>query len=236
MATVRDIIIEAASRANVCPRKRALPDDLFVGGLNLFDGVMQEFSNKEYVDAYKAAVDFRPVTGTVTVGVEGSDVEAPTIQLPRRVLYKYPGAVDWTPMNFIAFESFYSNAYNDFVVSWQPVGVNQFALYFKPRFLSQGPECKLIYNVEMHFQDGDTVNLPTPYVELITRALAYKMAVKWPRVDDSKRASLKSEADDLEKSLSATNASMSIITRGGSGGGSLLGDLRSGAFISNRYF
>jgi hypothetical protein len=213
MATVRDIIIEAAARANVCPRKRALPDDLFVGGLNLFDGVMQEFSNKEYVDAYKAAVDFHPVTGTVTVGVEGSDVEAPTIQLPRRVLYKYPGAVDWTPMNFIAFESFYSNAYNDFVVSWQPVGVNQFSLYFKPRFLSQAPECKLIYNVEMHFKNGDTVNLPTPYVELITRALAYKMAVKWPRLDEAHMTRLENELATMLDNVSTPKADAKQVLR-----------------------
>jgi hypothetical protein len=236
MSSVRDIIVEAAARANVCPRKRALPEDIFVGGLNLFDGVMQEFSNKSYVDAYKSSVDFNPHTETVTVGLEGSDVSAPRIQLPRRVLYKYPGAVDWTPMDFISYDDFYSCLYTDYIVSWQPVGANQFALYFKPRFLTSNPQCRLIYNLEMHFEDGDVVNLPTPYVELVTRNLAYKMAVKWPRVDESKKASLKTEADDLEKSLTATNASMRIITRGGTVGGSMLADMRSGAFISNRYF
>ena len=88
----------------------------------------------------------------------------------------------------------------------------------------------------MHFADNDEITLPTPYVELITRSLAYKMAVKWPRVDESKKADLLKEFDDLAANLKATNASMHIITRGGYGGGSMRGDLLSGAFISNRYF
>lgn len=237
MQTVRDIIIEAASRSNVCPRKRALPEDLFVSSLQLFDGVMQEFSSNDYVTAYQSEVNFAPESESFLVG-EGPDVvvEASAMQLPKKVLYRFDGAVDWIPMEFIAYESFYSAAYTDYVVSWQPTGRNQYKLYFKPRFVMQHPQCKLIYNLEMHFADNDDINLPTPYVELITRSLAYKMAVKWPRVDESKKASLLKEFEDLESNIRATNASNRILTRGGVGGGSYRTDLLSGAFISNRYF
>jgi len=242
MASVRDIIVEAASRANVCPRKRVLPDDLFVDSLMLFNGVMEEYSSREYIEAYQNEVDFAPQSESVLVGkVDGETqdelVDAPTIQLPKRILYKYAGSVDWVPMEFISYKDFYSSAYSDYIVSWQPVGHNLYKIHFKPRFVSTAPQCKLIYNVEMKYADNDTVNLPTPYIELITRSLAYKMAVKWPRVDDAKKNSLKDEITELENSLKATNASMHIITRGGSGnGGSLQSNLRSGAFISNRYF
>ena len=237
MQTVRDIIIEAASRSNVCPRKRALPEDLFVSSLQLFDGVMQEFSSNDYVTAYQSEVNFTPESESFLVG-EGPDVvvEASALQLPKKVLYRFDGAVDWIPMEFIAYESFYSAAYTDYVVSWQPTGRNQYKLYFKPRFVMQHPQCKLIYNLEMHFVDNDDINLPTPYVELITRSLAYKMAVKWPRVDESKKAALLKEFEDLENNIRATNASNRILTRGGVGGGPYGTDLRSGAFISNRYF
>lgn len=235
--TVREIITEAASRSNVCPRKRVLPDDLFVSGLNLLDGVMQEFSSKDYITAYQNEVNFNPTAETIKIGeAEDADVVANGLQLPKRVLYKYNGAVDWTPMEFIAYENFYSGAYSDFVVSWQPIGNNLYKLFFKPRFIANGPVCKLIYNVEMKYKDGDTINLPTPYIELITRDLAYKFAVKFPRAGQEKQLSLKNEFDDLEKSLKSTNASLKIITRGGTpASGPYRGMLREGSFISNQW-
>lgn len=239
--SVRDIIVEAAARSNVCPRKRVLPDDIFVSGLSLFNGVLEEYSTSDYIDAYQAESDFAPKFESILAGegeeITDSDVVCPKIQLPKRILYKYADAVDWTPMEFISYSDFYSCAYSDYVCSWQPAGKNLFKLYFKPRFVGTNPECKIVYNVEMQFNDGDTINLPTPYVELITRNLAYKFAIKYPRVDESKKASLLSEKEDLERSLKANNASMHIITRGGTVmGGSYQANLRSGAFISNRYF
>lgn len=239
--SVRDIIVEAAARSNVCPRKRVLPDDIFVSGLSLFNGVLEEYSTSDYIDAYQAESDFAPKFESILAGegeeLADTDVACPKIQLPKRILYKYAGAVDWTPMEFISYSDFYSCAYSDYVCSWQPAGKNLFKLYFKPRFVGTNPECKIVYNVEMQFNDGDTINLPTPYVELITRNLAYKFAIKYPRVDESKKASLLSEKEDLEHSLKANNASMHIITRGGTVmGGSYQANLRSGAFISNRYF
>lgn len=237
--TVRDIIIEAASRANVCPRKKELPEDQFVSCLKLFNGVMEEYSNKNFIDAYKNEVDFSPIQQSVYVGMgDDADVTANDIQLPKKVLYRYSGQVDWIPMEFIAYENFYSCAYSDFVVSWQPVSKNLFKLYFKPRFLQNAPIVKLIYNLEMKYNDDEQVMLPTPYIELITRELAYKISVKYPRLDPSKQDKLQAEAKDLENSLRGTNASMNILTRGGNagGGGNLTSYFRSGAFISDRYF
>lgn len=235
--TVREIITEAASRSNVCPRKRVLPEDIFISGLNLFDGVMQEFSSKDYITAYQNEVNFNLTNTEVYIGEgDDADVTANAIQLPKRVLYKYSGAVDWTPMEFIAYDNFYSAAYSDFVVSWQPVGKNLYKFYFKPRFVGNGPAIKVIYNVEMEYKDNDTINLPAPYIELITRDLAYKFAVKYPRAGQEKQLSLKNEFEDLEKSLKATNASMRIITRGGTiGSGPYRGMLREGSFVSNQW-
>lgn len=235
--TVRDIITESAARSNVCPRKRVLPDDIFVAGLNLLDGVMQEFSSKEYITAYQNEVNFNPTNEIITIGEdETADFEAVSLQLPKRILYKYSGSVDWTPMEFIAYDNFYSAAYSDYIVSWQPISENLYKLYFKPRFIGNNPMCKMIYNVEMKYKDGDTINLPAPYIELITRCLAYKFAIKYPRAGQEKQLALKNEVDDLEKSLKATNASMRIITRGGTpASGPYRGMLREGSFISNQW-
>lgn len=239
MVTIRDLITEAATRANVNPsRAKRLPDDLFVSGMKLFEGVLEEFSSKDYIDAYQNEVDFNLTNDTVYIG-EGNDAEviANKIQLPKRVLYKYTGQNDWIPMEFIAYQNFYSAAYSDYVVSWQPVGPNLYKLYFKPRFVGTNPIIKVIYNVEMKFSDNEPINLPTPYCELLTRALAVKFAIKYPRVDGSKLASLKEEQAELENTLAANNASLKIITRGGTpSSGPYRGMLRGGEYISRSWF
>ena len=236
--TVRDIITEAAARANINPRKKVLPEDQFVSALQLFNGVLEEFSSKNYIDAYQNEVDFNPHSSEVFVGEKmGDHVNAPNLQLPTKMFYKYAGSIDWTPMEFISYNNFYSSNYSDYIVSWQPVGPNLYKVHFKPRFLQNNPECKLIYNVEMKYSDNDPVNLPTPYIELITRALAYKLSIRYPRVDVTKQNSLKLEFETLENALKANNASTKIITRGGNApGGSYQSYLRSGGFIADNYF
>lgn len=234
--TVRDLLIEAASRANINPRKKELPEDLFVSGLQLFDGVLQDLSTKDFIDAYQNEVDFNPQSTIVYVGEKTDDhVDAPKIQLPKRVLYRYTGQIDWTPMEFIAYNNFYSSAYSDYIVSWRPEGPNLYKLFFKPRFLTTNPICKLIYNVEMKYTDDEVISLPTPYIELLTRAVAYKYALKYPRAGQEKLMGLKNDYEELERSLEANNASMKIITRVGTPGSSYKSILRSGSFISNMW-
>lgn len=234
--TVRDLLTEAASRANLNPRKKVLPEDLFISGLQLLGGVLQDLSSKDFMDAYQNEVDFNPHTAVVYVGEKmGDHVHAPNIQLPKRVLYQYAGQIDWVPMEFIAYNNFYSSAYSDYIVSWQPDGPNLYKLYFKPRFLATNPICKLIYNVEMKFTDNEVISLPTPYIELLTRAVAYKYALKYPRAGQEKLMGLKNDYEELAHSLEANNASMKIITRGGTPGGSYKSILRSGSFISDMW-
>lgn len=238
MATVRDIIIEAASRSNVCPRKRELQTPIFNGMLNLFNGVLQELSNKDYITAYQDEVDFHPTKEKIKIGpdAEVDDVQVDKLQMPKKALYRTPGMLDWVPMQFEAYERFYSCTYSDYIVSWKPIGLSEWEVLFKTRFIKPtNYEVKLIFNTVMEFNDDDVINLPVPYVELITRELAYKAAVKWPRADEAKKNSLKEEAESLARDLKAANASNKIITREGLGGESYMGALMSGSFVSARW-
>lgn len=232
MTTVKDLIIEAYSRNNLVPRKRECTADMFVSAKNALNGILQEYSNRGFIVAYKAEVDFYPKTTLLVGEGEEAEVIAPKIMLPQNCLYQPNTSIDWTKLDFIAYEQFYSDSYNDYVVSWQPVKANLFKLHFRPRFAAQNRKCKLIYNVEMILEDDNTpISLPTPYIELLTRALAYKMALFYPRVDQAKIASLKTELLDLENSLSSQNSSNSILTRETGNRGSLLSKFDSGSFI-----
>lgn len=232
MSTYRDIIIEALARANLNPRKKDPPADMLVAASNLLKGIFQEYSNRNFLTAYQAEANFEPSTETVIIG-EGTDatVSAPKIQCPTSVLFRNENGIDWTPMNFISYNQFYSMGYSDFSVSWQPIGPNLWKIYFKPRFLATTRTVKVIYNVEIDYSDDDTISLPTPYVELLTRALAYKLTVSFPRTDATKANMLKGELDTLESQLEATNASQKIITRDSGAHGTLYSDFVAGRFI-----
>lgn len=231
MTKYRDIIVEAANRSNVSPRKRDIQPDVFTTGSNLLKGILQEYSNRKFITAYRNEVNFMPVSESFLIG-EGPDVivEAPKLQSPESCLYRLSDS-DWIPLNFIAYEQFYDGRNGDMSVSWQPTGKNQYKIYFKPRFLSGNRECKLIYTLEMNYNDDDEINLPVPYVELLTRALAYKFSITYPRTDTNKQMSLKTELTELENLLAAANSSNRIITRETGYRNSLLGNFLGGSFI-----
>ena len=231
MVRYRDIITEACNRSNVVPRKRDIPADVFTTASNLLKGILQDYSNRKYITAYRNEVDFVPQSESFLVG-EGPDVivEANKLQNPEKVLYKL-SENDWVPLTFVALERFYDANNGPFVVSWQPTGANQYKLYFKPVFLSGNRTCKMIYTLEMEYDDNDIVNLPVPYIELLTRALAYALSVQYPRTDQNKQINLKNSLDDIEKMLMAANSSNRIITRDSGYNGSLLSNFLGGAFI-----
>lgn len=231
MTTYREVITESCARSNIVPRKRDIPADIFVSASNLLKGILQEYSNRRFITAYSNEVDFVPQSESFLIG-EGPDVivQAPKIQTPNSVLYRINDN-EWIPLNFIAYDQFYAAGYGDYCVSWQPTGIKQYKIYFRPRFVAQNRMCKMIYACEMEYSDNDIISLPTPYIELLTRALAYKLSIAFPRTDITKQNSLKLELSELENMLQASNASQKIITRNLSNRGSMLGNFISGEFI-----
>lgn len=298
MSSVREVITEAFVRANLTARKRDLPSDMLVSGEQLLKGVLEDFSNKKYIQAYKSELEFNPRKEKIVIGpylvakaykdqvtlyeyedekpvassgldgkyayvkeskkayqcqaVAGGgyswidigdgaflfdvlpDVEINDLMTPTQAYFKDSmSALDWITMPFISYDQFYSAGYTDWIVSWKPANVGTYELFFKPRFIQQNKTIKLIYNIIMDYKDNDVISLPAPYIELLTRALAYKVAIAYPRVDQSKKASLKEEFDELSRNLEASNASDRLITREGYGMKSYLGSFLDGSFISN---
>lgn len=233
MTTTRELITEAFVRTNLVTRKRDLPADMFETGLRLLNGILQDYSIRNFIVAYRAEVDFQANKTSILIG-EGVDAEvsAPKIVNPQSILYQNTTSIDWTPLEFISYNQFYSDSYSDYIVSWQPIQANLFKIYFKPRFAAQNRKCKLIYNVEMQLVDNmNPISLPTPYIELLTRALAYKLCIAYPRVDATKATMLKNELTEIEDHLIAQNSSNRIITRECGNGGSMFTKFNAGSFI-----
>lgn len=230
MSSVREIIVEALCRATLANRRQGARGDLVEDAYERFCGILREYSANNLITAFRGEVELDGNAERIKIG--GADgIVADGITEINSAFCKAENTIDWMPMNFVSVESFYDGTLPDWTYSWQPCGQNEFYLYLKPRFVYQNRKVKLIYNIQISLGLDDAVNLPIAYVELLTRALAYKMAVDKPRASDTKRNELLGELNKLESQLKANNADNRILTREVGMRNFDMGVLKSGSFI-----
>lgn len=230
MSSVREIIVEALCRATLANRRQGARGDLVEDAYERFCGILREYSANNLITAFRGEVELDGNAERIKIG--GADgIVADGITEINSAFCKSENTIDWMPMNFVSVESFYDGTLPDWTYSWQPCGQNEFYLYLKPRFVYQNRKVKLIYNIQISLGLDDAVNLPIAYVELLTRALAYKMAVDKPRASDTKRNELLGELNKLEAQLKANNADNRILTREVGMRNFDMGVLKSGSFI-----
>lgn len=230
MSSVREIIVEALCRATLANRRQGARGELVEDAYERFCGILREYSANNLITAFRGEVELDGNAERIKIG--GADgIVADGITEINSAFCKAENTIDWMPMNFVSVESFYDGTLPDWTYSWQPCGQNEFYLYLKPRFVYQNRKVKLIYNIQISLGLDDAVNLPIAYVELLTRALAYKMAVDKPRASDTKRNELLGELNKLEAQLKANNADNRILTREVGMRNFDMGVLKSGSFI-----
>jgi len=230
MSSVREIINDALIRATLANRRQGARGDLVEDAYERFCGILREYSGNNLITAFRGEVELDGNAERIKIG--GADgIVADGITKINSAFCKAENTIDWMPMNFVSVESFYDGTLPDWSYSWQPCGENEFYLYLKPRFVTQNRRVKLIYNIEISLGLDDSVNLPISYVELLTRALAYKMAVDKPRASDTKRKELLVELNKLEEQLKANNSDNRILTREVGIRNFDMGVLKSGSFI-----
>lgn len=219
MATVKDIIIEAAARANLCPRKRAIPADLLESAFRLFNGIIQQYTYDNFVNYVRETVtvekcntktefDLDDMSSIVTVSVDDNHIQA-------------------TPLEFVAYEQF-STEPNGYIYTWKYTDDGKVEMYVKD--IVAGRNVQVVYNKKISYGLDDQLHIPPVYEELYTAALTYKLAVTHPRTDGSQVALLKSELESIERTVKALVSSNKILTRG-SNNLSKLGSFYRGNFI-----
>lgn len=234
MVSVRNIITEALDRANLANRKQGANAELAEASFYRLCGILREYSDNNFITAYRGEAEFYGNAEQIEIG--GVDIPCDgKITEIKSLFYKSEGSIDWYPMHFVALESFYDSANDDYCYSWQPKGANLFTLYLKPRFAKQNRKIKLVYDEDIKLGLDDDISLPRVYVELLTRALAYKMSVDRPRASDSKRLELKNELKELEEQIKTNNADNRLWVRPRNGRNYFnLSSMLSGSFIFGR--
>lgn len=209
--TIRDIITEGLSRANIVSRKQQAPEPMVQTAFRLLKGVAAKFSNDNLLQFLRRSITFVPTDDVVVIGEnEGEntvDVVAENLQEVKAVY------LNGEPMDFVSFEDLPNSSYGNMVYSWQPITDKFGMLYFKNGFADREREVQVIYNVKWDFDVNSVLHVPEKYVELFNLALAYKLAANFPRLGAEQLTVLKNELDEMISNVRTTTVANKYISR-----------------------
>ncbi len=105
----------------------------------------------------------------------------------------------------------YINTANVFTYTQKSEG--EWLIQLKPNVAKQNYRIKLNYNEAMEFDLDSDLYIPDNYVELLIVALAHKLALQYPRLDDAQMARLEKEVQVLVDNVRTPKASDRILQR-----------------------
>lgn len=105
----------------------------------------------------------------------------------------------------------YINTANVFTYTQKSEG--EWLIQLKPNVAKQNYRLKLNYNEAMEFDLDSDLYIPDNYVELLIVALAHKLALQYPRLDDAQMNRLENEVRVLVDNVRTPKASDRILQR-----------------------
>lgn len=105
----------------------------------------------------------------------------------------------------------YINTANVFTYTQKSEG--EWLIQLKPNVAKQNYRLKLNYNEAMEFDIDSDLYIPDNYVELLIVALAHKLALQYPRLDDAQMTRLENEVRVLVDNVRTPRASDRILQR-----------------------
>lgn len=105
----------------------------------------------------------------------------------------------------------YINTANVFTYTQKSEG--EWLIQIKPNVARQNYRIRLNYNEAMEFDLDSDLYIPDNYVELLIAALAHKLALQYPRLDDAQMTRLQNEVSVLVDNVRTPKASDRILQR-----------------------
>lgn len=105
----------------------------------------------------------------------------------------------------------YINTANVFTYTQKSEG--EWLIQLKPNVANQNYRLRLNYNEAMDFDIDSDLYIPDNYVELLIVALAHKLALQYPRLDDAQMTRLQNEVSVLVNNVMTPKASDRILQR-----------------------
>lgn len=229
MNSVREIIKEACSRVNLVPRRQAVPGDILETGYNLLKGIVNKYNydnllsftqnsiivpNKELTHIYDETdllqeredprydemqhVQVRDVMKINSLYFVNQTNE------PYKEFYKF---------DFVPYTDFDKYPTNSRVFTMTQKSEGEWLIQIKPAVAMQNYRIKINYNEGIDFDLDSDLYIPDNYIELLIVALAHKLALQYPRLDDAQMQRLENEVRVLVDNVRTPKAATRVLKR-----------------------
>ena len=118
-------------------------------------------------------------------------------------------------LHFEPFADFDSYCNTDLIWTFKELAQGEWIIKVKPYLVAQNVKLKLDYNRAIDFDLDTDLRIPDAYVELLTVALTYKLAVAYPRMDDAQVARLATELEGMLNNVKTPKADAKQVLRDG---------------------
>ena len=108
------------------------------------------------------------------------------------------------------FDRYYRN---ELAWTFTQMSEGEWLIETKSYALAGANKLRLDYNEAVRFNLDTDLRVPDAYLELLTVALTYKLAIKYPRMDDSKVTQLASELQTMIDNVSTPKADVKLVKR-----------------------
>lgn len=224
MVTVRSIIAEALSRANLVAIRRTAPADMTESAFRLLKGIAAKYSNDDLLQFLVSEVTTDLDRQEYVIGETDQehpeeymelDVEAPGLQRVNKVYWrsKDPSNVNtYVELSFANPNDYDAYPFGSGVYTWQPVSDLQGILKTK-LCTDANCELKITYNRKWNIGLDSELRIPEQYVELFIVALTHALAMAFPRLSTEQVTLLKNQLTEMEKNIASATRAIKYIGR-----------------------
>ena len=225
MISARSIITEACSRVNLVPRRQAVPGDILETGYRLLQGIVAKYNysnllvwtqntinvaNTQYIHLYDES-------DTLQEDPRYEDMQHVHIKNVAKINGMYLQTDDrllHSKFDYVAPVDFDKYGQSTKVYTFTQKSEGEWLIELKPNV------AKLLnYDIKIHYNEGikfdldDDLFIPDNYIELLIVALAHKLALQYPRLDDAQMTRLENEVRVLVDNVRTPKAVDRIIER-----------------------
>ena len=118
-------------------------------------------------------------------------------------------------LHFEPYADFDSYCNTDLIWTFNDLAQGEWIIEVKPYLVAQNVKLRLDYNRAIEFDLDSDLRIPDAYVELLTVALTYKLAVAYPRMDDAQVARLATELEGMLNNVKTPKADAKQVLRDG---------------------
>lgn len=149
---------------------------------------------KRYIDSYHIQVRGVAKINTLMIKVPTAGAEAVKLAFVPRA----------------EFDKYYRN---ELAWTFTQLSEGEWLIETKAYALSGADKLRMDYNEAIRIDLDTDLRVPDAYIELLTCALTYKLAVKYPRMDDAQTTKLAAELQTMLDNVSTPKADVKLVKR-----------------------